>query len=121
MNYFSLLYVYSKEDFDQEVNWTISYLTKKGEGGLLTIDGYNIDYLDLLFKEVMYVSVFYCICFCVDRLTNMLKEQLREERYPDLNMGEDITLSENRENHWKDYVEENNNDKGKVRSLSWEV
>ena len=51
----------------------------------------------------------------------MLEEQSREERYPVLEVEEDIRILDNREKHWKGIVEENINNKGKVHALRWGV
>ena len=51
----------------------------------------------------------------------MLEEQKRGERDPELEVEEDIMLLNNRDNHWKDVVEENHKDKGEVHALRWEV
>ena len=51
----------------------------------------------------------------------MLEENFREERESELEMDEDISILEEREKHWKYFVEDNTDDKGKVRMLSWEL
>ena len=50
----------------------------------------------------------------------MLKEQVAEERDPDLNKEEDIILDEIREEHLRDVSEEGENN-NKIHSVRWEV
>ena len=50
----------------------------------------------------MYLSMFYCLCYVTDRSTDMLEEQVAEEKDPDLNEEEDIRLDEIREKNWRD-------------------
>ena len=38
----------------------------------------------------MYLYVFYCLCYEMDRYTDMLEYQVAEEKDPDLNEEEDI-------------------------------
>ena len=45
----------------------------------------------------MYLYVFYCLCYDTDISTDMLEDQMAEERDPDLNEEEDIILGEIRE------------------------
>ena len=68
----------------------------------------------------MYLSVFYCLCYDTDISTDMLEDQVVEERDPDLNEEEDIRLDEIREEHWRDIAEEGG-DKNKIHALRWEV
>ena len=39
-------------------------------------------------------SVFYCLCYEIDISTDMLEDQVAEEKHPDLNEEEDIRLDE---------------------------
>ena len=48
--------------------------------------------------------------------TDMLKDQVSEERYPDLNEKGDIILDEIREDHWRD-VDEEGGGKKNIHSL----
>ena len=59
-----------------------------------------------MFVKGMYLSVFYCLCYDTDISTDMLEEQVAEERDPDLNKKEDIRLDKIREYHWRDIAEE---------------
>ena len=68
----------------------------------------------------MYLSVFYCLCYDTDISTDMLEDQVAEERDPDLHEKEDIRLDEIREEHWRD-VDEEGDDKKKIHDLRWEV
>ena len=45
---------------------------------------------------------------------------MEEERDPDLNEEEDIRLDEIREDNWRDFSEEGNNNK-RIHALRWEV
>ena len=51
----------------------------------------------------------------------MLEEQLRAERYTDLEINGDIRLCVNRGNHQKEVLQDNTKDKGKVHAFRWEV
>ena len=39
--------------------------SEKGEGGLFTIDGNPVDGGDWIYEEVMYLSIFYCLCLLI--------------------------------------------------------
>ena len=58
-----------------------------------------------MFIKGVYLSVFYCLCYVTDRSTDILEEQVAEERDPELNEEEDIRLDEMREEHWRDIAE----------------
>ena len=73
-----------------------------------------------MFGEGVYLSVFYCLCYVKDVSTDMLEEQVAEERDPDLNEEENIRLDAIREEHWR-YVAEGDYDKKNIFSLRWEV
>ena len=64
-----------------------------------------------MFVNGMYFSVFYCLCYDTDIYTDMSKEQVAEERDPDLNEEEDIRLDGIRKEHWKDISEEGDDKK----------
>ena len=38
--------------------------------------------------------MFYCLCYEIDISTDMLEDQVAEEKHPDLNEEEDIRLDE---------------------------
>ena len=59
MSYSLLSYVCSKEKVGQEENDTTSYLSPKGEGELLTMNGDPIYEGYHMFEEGIYSSVFY--------------------------------------------------------------
>ena len=73
-----------------------------------------------MFVKGMYLSVFYCLCYDTDISTNILEEQVAEERYPDLNEKEDIWFDEIQGDHWRDIAEEND-DKKKIHAMSSEI
>ena len=52
---------------------------------------------------------------------DMLEGQKSREIYPDLKVDEDIMISNDRGQHWKDFLEDNHEDKEKYHALSWEV
>ena len=59
----SLAYVCSKEEVGQELDETIYDLPKRGKGELLTIDVDTVYKGDGTFEKVIYLSIFYCLCF----------------------------------------------------------
>ena len=73
-----------------------------------------------MFGKGVYLSVFYCLCCAKDRYTDMLEDQVAEERYPDLNEEEDIRLDAIRGDHWRNVAEEGDKKK-KIIALRWEV
>ena len=73
-----------------------------------------------MFVKGMYLSVFYCLCFYTDISTDMLEDQVAEERDQDLNEKEDIRLDEIMGDHWRDVAEEGD-DKKKIHILRWEI
>ena len=48
---------------------------------------------------------------------NMLEKQVLEERDPYLNEEEDITMTDSREDHWRNI----SRDRGKIHALRWDV
>ena len=73
-----------------------------------------------MFLKYMYLYVFYCLCYVKDIYTDMLEDQVLEERYLDLNEEEDIILYAIRKEHCRDVAEESG-DKKKIHELRWEV
>ena len=71
-----------------------------------------------MFGKVVYLSVFYCLCYVTDRSTDMLEDQVTEERDPDLNEEEGIILNAIREEYCRDVAEEGY-DKKKMHSMMW--
>ena len=59
----SLEYVCSKKEVGQEFDETIYDIPKRGKGELLTIDGDTVYKGDGTFEKVIYLSIFYCLCF----------------------------------------------------------
>ena len=74
-----------------------------------------------MFERGMYLSVFYCLYFVNKRPTYMLDEQVVDERGPQLEMEEDIRILDNRQEHWEEVFEDNNENRSKVHALRWEV
>ena len=52
---------------------------------------------------------------------DMLEEQPKGEKYPNLEVGKDVGLSYDRKKNWKDMLEDNTKNKGEVYSLQGEV
>ena len=73
-----------------------------------------------MFEIGMYFYLFYCLCCVKEISTDMLEEQVSEERDSDLNEEEDTRMEDNREEHWR-YVAEDDEDKKKIHYLMWEV
>ena len=73
-----------------------------------------------MFVKGMYLSAFYCFCYDTDISTDILEDQVAEERDPDLNEEEDIRLDAIRGDHWKNIAEEGDKKK-KIIALRWEV
>ena len=69
----------------------------------------------------MYLSIFHCLCFVEAISVHIAEEQVMEERYPDLEWDEDFIISTDSEQHWKEAEEEENEYRGKVCDLRWEV
>ena len=69
----SLSYVFNKEEFGKEVDKTISSLPKRGQGQLLTIDGYPVCEGYGTFGKGIYFSIFYCLCFVEDISPNIVE------------------------------------------------
>ena len=93
---------------------------KKEEGVTLTINGDPADGEPCMFVKGMYLSVFYCLCYDTDIYTDILEDQVAEERDLDLNKKEDIRFNKIREDNWRDIAEEND-DKKKIHALMWDV
>ena len=62
----------------------LSNLPKKEQGKLLIIDGDSEVEEPCMFQRGMHLLVFYCLCYVMDISTDMLEEQVSEERDPDL-------------------------------------
>ena len=60
--------------------------------------------------------MFYFLCYVKDILTDMLEEQVSEERDTDLNEEEDIRMEYSREDHWR-YVDKDGEDKSNIHAL----
>ena len=54
-------------------------------------------------------------------MMDMLEEQPKGEKYPNLEVGKDVGLSYDRKKNWKDTLEDNTKNKGEVYSLQGEV
>ena len=71
-----------------------------------------------MFGKVMYFSVFYFLCYEMNIYTDMLEDQVLEERDSDLKEEKDIILDEIREDHWVNVAEEGE-DKKNIDYLRW--
>ena len=68
MSYCSLSYVCSKEVVGQEVDDTISELTQKEQGELLTVDGDTVVEEGSMFERGMYLYIFVvCILLTINQ------------------------------------------------------
>ena len=103
-----------------ELDEAISNSPKKEQGELLTIIGDTEVGEPCTYGKDVYLSVFYCLCYEMDISIDMSKDQVAEERDPDLNKEEDIILDAIREKHLGDVSEEGDN-KNKIHSLRWEI
>ena len=97
----------------------ISHLPKKEQDNFLTINGDPGVGEPCMFVKVIYLYVFYCLCYDIDISTDMSEYQVAEERDPDLNEEEGIRLNEIREEHWMDVAQEGD-DKKTIHFLRWE-
>ena len=55
-----------------------------------------------MFEKGVYLSIFYCLCYEMYISTDMLEDQVSEERDTDLHEEEDIRMDEIRDKHWRD-------------------
>ena len=84
----SLFYLSEKEEVEMEESITL--FPEIEEGVPLTINGDVPDEEPCMFVKGVYLSIFYCLCYDTDISTDILEEQVVEERDPDLNKMEDI-------------------------------
>ena len=87
---------------------------------MLIIDGDTEVEEPCIFQRGVYLPVFYCSCYVMDISTDMLEEQVSEERDPDLIEEEYIRMEYSREDHWRD-VADDGYDKKKIHVPRWEV
>ena len=73
--------------------------------GILRLE--NVECLE----KVCICMCFIVLCYAKDRSTDMLEDQVAEERDLDLNEEEDVRLAAIREYHWMDVSEECDNKK----------
>ena len=97
-----LSYVCEKEEVGEEVDETIYDLPKIGKGELLTIDGGPVCEGDGMFKKVINLSIFYCLCFVEEISANISEKPVMEETDPDLEWEEDFIISDDREEQCKE-------------------
>ena len=55
------------------------------------------------------ICIFNCLCLVNELKTDILEEQVLEERDPDLNEEDDIKMTDSRQEHWR-YVAEDDED-----------
>ena len=114
----SLVFLSPKREV--EMDEPISHLSQIEEGKLLPFNGDPEIGEPCMFGKGVYLSVFYCLCCAKDIYTDMLEDQVEEERDPDLNEEEDIRLDAIRGYHWRNVAEEGDNKKN-IHALRWEV
>ena len=68
----------------------------------------------------MYISVFYFLCYVKEISTDMLEEQVSDERDPDLNEAEDIRMEDISEERWRD-IADYGEGKINIHALMWYV
>ena len=73
-----------------------------------------------MFVKVLYLFMFYFVCYVTDISIDMSEEHVAEEIDPELNEEEDIRLGAIMEEHWRN-VSEEGDDKKKIHGLIWEV
>ena len=73
-----------------------------------------------MFVKVLYLFMFYFVCYVTDISIDMSEEHVAEEIDPELNEEEDIRLGAIMEEHWRNFSEEGD-DKKKIHGLIWEV
>ena len=98
----------------------ISNLPEKEHSVLLTIDGDTDSEEPCMFERVVYLFVFYCLCYVKQISMDMLEEQVSDETYLDQNEKEYIRMEDSREQHWRD-VAKDGEDKIKVHALRQDV
>ena len=108
------MFLSSKEEI--EIDESLSHSPEKEQGELLTIVGDPEVGEPCMFVNVIYLSVFYFLCYEMDVSTDMSEDQVLEERGPDLNEEENIRMDAIREDHWRDVTEEGD-DKKKMHEL----
>ena len=77
----------------------ISHLPLKEQSECLTIVGYPEIGEPCVFGKGMYLHVFYFLCYVTDISTDMLEDQVAEEKDPDLNEEKDVRLDAIREDN----------------------
>ena len=103
MGYLLLARVCFEEEVGHKLNDPISGIPDK-EDMLLTIYGNPVDGLECMFEQGIYLSILYCLCFFHEKDIDMLKYQLRGEKYPNLELEDNFIFPGNREKHWKDVI-----------------
>ena len=63
----------------------------------------------------------YCLCFVEAMPVHIAEKQVMEERDRDLEWEEDFRIYTDREEHWKEVEEEENEYRGKVHDLRWDI
>ena len=117
----SLTLVLVEEEVDKVGKYIIYDLPNKIEGGLLIIDGDTVFEECDIYGNGLCLYVFHCSFFMNGRTVGMFEEQYGEERDPNLEINEDVSICDYRGNHWKDILEDNIEYKGKSHVLRWDV
>ena len=71
-----------------------------------------------MFEKGVYLSIFYCLCYEMYISTDMLEDQVSEERDLESNEDEDIKLDSIREDNYRDVAKEGE-DKKRIHTLRW--
>ena len=121
MSAYSLSYVCEKEEVEKQADETISDLPKRVQDELLSINWDTVYGGDGTFGKGINLSVFYCLCFVEEISVNIAEKQAMEERNPNIEQEEDLRISNDWVEHWKEVEEKENEERGKFHSLRWEV
>ena len=88
-----LSYICGKEEVGQEVDKTISDISKILQSELLTIYGDPVCELYGMFENLIYLFIFYYLCFVEDISVDIAYKQVMEDIDPDLEWQEDFRIS----------------------------
>ena len=75
----------------------------------MTIDGDSVVEEVQMFERGMHVYLFYCLCYVKEISTDMLEEQVSEERDLELNDQEGIRMEYSRKDHCRDVSKDGEN------------
>ena len=97
-----MILVCEKEEVGKKGDENISGFPKRGNGELFTINWDTVCEGDGMFKKVINLSIFYCLCFVEEISANISEKPVMEETDPDLEWEEDFIISDDREEQCKE-------------------